>query len=250
LAIIDASKLEPRTRQKVRPFNSATGRRMRIIPGALALVALLAGHAAVAQTIPATPPPVIGGDANGPPWLNHLLNALKPSVDTSLPEGVRTAENRLSTQIDSGKAAQALTEIDQRLEANKQKNTSGVDVQLLFLKARALNALDRRPEAKDLYRQMTERFPELPEPWNNLAALQVADGQLDQAKLSLDMAVRTSPNYVVARENLGDLYMMLAARSYGAADKLAPTPTARSKRDGIKTLLEAPPPQPANRTSP
>jgi Tfp pilus assembly protein PilF len=88
---------------------------------------------------------------------------------------------------------------------------------------------------------MTERFPELPEPWNNLAALEVADGRLDQAKVALEMAIRTDPNYAVARENLGDLYIMLAARSYGTATKLNPRDAGASQKETeTRKLLEPP----------
>ena len=91
---------------------------------------------------------------------------------------------------------------------------------------------------------MTERFPELPEPWNNLAALEVADGRLDQAKAALDMAVRTDPGYAVAHENLGDLYMMLAARSYGArrASSLPETAGAATSAQRHRDPLHRRPP--------
>ncbi|GAA4334803.1 hypothetical protein GCM10023144_27420 [Pigmentiphaga soli] len=203
-----------------------------------------AAGGAQAQTQTATPPPLLGPDVSGdtgPPWLNHLLDALKPSIDTRLPESIRATYARLEGQIADGHAADALAEIDRRLDDDKRRSPETTDVQLLFLKAYALDRLGRREEAKALYRQMTERFPELPEPWNNLAALEAADGRLDEAKTALDMAVRTDPGYTAARENLGDLYMMLAARSYGEAGKLDPNAAgAREKREGIKSLLEAP----------
>ena len=217
---------------------------------AAALAALLALGAALApaplpaQTTTATPP-VLAPSSDGDqaiPWLSNLLEALKPGVDTSLPESTRALAQRLERQLDEGKAAGTLAEIDDRLAADKQKSPDTTNAQLLFLKARALSQLGRRDESKAVYRDMTERFPELPEPWNNLAALEVADGWLDQAKVALEMAIRTAPDYAVARENLGDLYIMLAARSYGAATKLNPHEAGASQKETeTRKLLDAPP---------
>ncbi|WP_152800288.1 tetratricopeptide repeat protein [Pigmentiphaga sp.] len=217
--------------------------RAAVLAGVLALGAALAPAPLPAQTTTATPP-VLAPSADGDkaiPWLSNLLEALKPGVDTSLPESTRALAQRLEHQLDAGKAGQTLAEIDERLAADKQKSPDATNAQLLFLKGRALSQLGRRDEAKAVYRDMTERFPELPEPWNNLAALEAADGQLDQAKVALDMAIRTAPDYAVARENLGDLYIMLAARSYGTATKLNPRDASASQKETeTRKLLGAP----------
>ena len=39
------------------------------------------------------------------------------------------------------------------------------------------------------FEQLTEDFPELPEPYNNLAVLYAADGQLDRARAALELAL-------------------------------------------------------------
>jgi Flp pilus assembly protein TadD len=64
---------------------------------------------------------------------------------------------------------------------------------------------------------MTEEFPDLPEPYNNLAVLHAADGQLDRARTLLESALRLDPGYRVAHENLGDVFVRLALRAYEAA---------------------------------
>lgn len=227
-----------------RPAYGTTGAITRRVARSLALATLvMVAPATLAQTTPPTPPASAGpADADVTlPWLSRLLESMKPSVDTSLPESSRAATARLEKALDDGKAEQSLPEIEQRLAASSEQNRGGgEDVQMLFLKARALNQLGKRQQAKDVYRDMTQRFPELPEPWNNLAALEVADGRLEQAKMALDMAIRNDPSYAVAHENQGDLFMMLAARSYNDALKLAPQNTAaRNKENGIKSLLEA-----------
>ncbi|MDX3907719.1 MAG: tetratricopeptide repeat protein [Pigmentiphaga sp.] len=209
---------------------------------AAAALCALAPSSLPAQTTTPTPPVLAPSSSGDIPWLSNLLEALKPGVDTSLPESSRAMTERLERQLNEGRAAETLAEIDERLAADKQKSPDTTNAQLLFLKARALNQLDRREEAKAIYRDMTQRFPELPEPWNNLAALEVADGRLDEAKTALEMAIRTAPDYAVARENLGDLYIMLAARSYEAAGKLNPTDDgARQKQTETRKLLDGAP---------
>jgi tetratricopeptide (TPR) repeat protein len=50
------------------------------------------------------------------------------------------------------------------------------------------------------------------EPYNNLAVLRAAQGQLDEARVALEAALRADPAHREARENLGDLYVRLAVR--------------------------------------
>lgn len=230
------------TKALLSALRGARRARPAALAAALAVFAALAPAPLPAQTTTATPPVLAPSSAGDIPWLSNLLEALKPGVDTSLPESTRAMTERLERQLNEGKAAETLAEIDERLAADTQKSPDTTNAQLLFLKARALNQLDRREEAKAIYRDMTQRFPELPEPWNNLAALEVADGRLDQAKVALEMAIRTAPDYAVARENLGDLYIMLAARSYDAAGKLNPgEDAARQKGTETRKLLEPSP---------
>ena len=75
----------------------------------------------------------------------------------------------------------------------------------------------RADEAATWYERMTQDFPELPEPHNNLAVLRAGAGQLDAARALLETALRLAPDYRTARENLGDVYVRLAARAYAAA---------------------------------
>jgi tetratricopeptide (TPR) repeat protein len=67
---------------------------------------------------------------------------------------------------------------------------------------------------------LTEDYPELPEPYNNLAVLYASQGQYDKAKQSLEMAIRTHPSYATAHENLGDIYAKMASQAYDRALQL------------------------------
>ncbi|HVL58716.1 MAG TPA: tetratricopeptide repeat protein, partial [Burkholderiaceae bacterium] len=97
------------------------------------------------------------------------------------------------------------------------------DVELRFLRGVLLSELQRRDEAADVFTALTQEFPELPEPHNNLAVIQAARGELHQARESLQNALRAVPDYAVAHENLGDVYLQFAAQSYQQAAKLEPS---------------------------
>jgi ketosteroid isomerase-like protein len=73
---------------------------------------------------------------------------------------------------------------------------------------------------------LTEDYPELPEPYNNLAVLYAGQGQYDKAKQSLEMAIRTHPSYATAHENLGDIYAKMASQAYDRALQLDRSNTA------------------------
>ncbi|MCK9512914.1 MAG: tetratricopeptide repeat protein [Pigmentiphaga sp.] len=166
----------------------------------------------------------------GWPWLRNALDALRPSVDTRLPESSTQAAERLERQIDQGDAAGALAEIDRRLAERKASTISGTDVRLVFLRARALAALGRIDDAAGVYRQMTIDFPELPEPWNNLAVLLVSQNRLEPAADALHMALRTWPDYPAAQANLGDVLLLQARAAYQRAAELGMSGAATQVR--------------------
>ena len=167
------------------------------------------------------------------PGLARALDHLKPSVDTSLPESPGQTATRIQGMLDRGQNAEALADIDKFTQQDEAKRgRPGTNVQMLFLRGRALAQLGRRAEATAVYLDITERFPELPESWNNLATLQVADKQLELARDSLLQAVRNSPNYALARENLGLVYLALASRELGVAG-----PSAAPLKLQVDTLL-------------
>ncbi|MEP7181519.1 MAG: tetratricopeptide repeat protein [Betaproteobacteria bacterium] len=70
------------------------------------------------------------------------------------------------------------------------------------------------------FRSLTEDFPELPEPYNNLAVLYAQKGNWDGARIALQTALTTAPDWAVAHENLGDVFVRLAAIHYDRAATL------------------------------
>jgi Flp pilus assembly protein TadD/ketosteroid isomerase-like protein len=133
-----------------------------------------------------------------------------------------------------GKVQPALDKVDGFLRVQPK------DPQGRFLKGLLLTELKRTPEAIQVFTSLTEDFPELPEPYNNLAVLYASQGNYDKAKSSLELAIHTHPSYATAHENLGDIYAQLASRAYDRALQLDKNnPTAQSKLAMIKELFSS-----------
>src|SRR3989338_1694423 len=119
-----------------------------------------------------------------------------------------------------GQHNQALVKVNGFL-AEKPK-----DAQARFLKGLILTEQGKTTDAVKMFSALTEDYPELPEPYNNLAVLYASQGQYDKAKLALEMAIRTHPNYAPAHENLGDIYAKMASQAYDRALQLDRSNTA------------------------
>lgn len=119
-----------------------------------------------------------------------------------------------------GHHSQALDKVNGYL-VNKPK-----DAQARFLKGLILTEQVKTAEAITIFTALTEDYPELPEPYNNLAVLYAGQGQYDKAKQALEMAIRTHPSYATAHENLGDIYAKLASQAYDRALQLDRSNTA------------------------
>ena len=89
--------------------------------------------------------------------------------------------------------------------------------ELLFYKGIIETNMSKHNQAIDTFRDLTERFPELPEPFNNLAVLYAEKGQYDLAKEILEQAIKTNPSYLTAHINLGDIFTKMASEAYNNA---------------------------------
>ena len=133
-----------------------------------------------------------------------------------------------------GKLQPALDKVEGYLKAQPK------DPQGRFLKGLLLTEQKRIPEAIQVFTGLTEDFPELPEPYNNLAVLYASQGNYDKAKAALELAIHTHPSYATAHENLGDIYAQLASRAYDRALQLDKTnTTAQVKLAMIKDLFSS-----------
>ena len=119
--------------------------------------------------------------------------------------------------VRAGQTAEALNKADMYL-ASKPR-----DPQMRFLKGVILAEAGKSADAIATFVKLTEEFPELPEPYNNLAVLYASQSQFDKARVALEMAIRTNPSYATAHENLGDVYAKLASQAYSKALQLDST---------------------------
>ena len=112
--------------------------------------------------------------------------------------------------------------------------------QARFLKGVVETELGHTDAAIEIFRGLIADYPELPEPYNNLAVIHAQKGEYDSARIALETAVRTAPNWAVARENLGDIYARLAAAEYDRAAKLdRDNKTAPAKLTAVRSLFAA-----------
>ena len=116
------------------------------------------------------------------------------------------------------------------------------DAQMRFLKGVILADSKRRSEAIQIFQKLVDDYPDLAEPYNNLAALYAAEGDYTRARNTLEQAVRANPSYATAHENLGDVYAALASQSYARAQKLEPANGAlESKLTLVRELFKRTP---------
>ncbi len=120
----------------------------------------------------------------------------------------------------TGQTAAALAKADAYLA------TKPNDAQMRFLKGVILAESQRSSEAVTIFQKLVDDYPDLAEPYNNLAALYAAEGDYARARITLEQAVRANPSYATAHENLGDVYAALASQSYARSQKLEPANTA------------------------
>lgn len=159
-----------------------------------------------------------------------LIPALLAMASVSFAAGDDLKEaTRLYQQ---GQATQALGQVNAYLTSKPR------DAQARFLKGVILTNQKKTEEAIKIFTGLTEDYPELPEPYNNLAVLYASLGQYDRAKTALELAIRTHPSYATAHENLGDIYAQLASRAYDKALQLDKTnTTAQTKLSMIKEIF-------------
>ena len=116
------------------------------------------------------------------------------------------------------------------------------DPQMRFLKGVIQTETGKAGDAITTFSKITEDYPELPEPYNNLAVLYAGQSQFDKARAALEMAIRTNPSYATAHENLGDVYARLASQAYSKALQLdGANAGVQPKLALIRTLFNADP---------
>jgi tetratricopeptide (TPR) repeat protein len=131
-----------------------------------------------------------------------------------------------------GEHAQALEQVNQYLARNPG------DAQGRFKKGLILVEQNKATEAIEVFTKLSQDYPKLPEPRNNLAVLYASQGQYEKARQQLELSIRTDPRFATAYENLGDVYTKLASQAYDKALQLdSSNSAAKNKLSLIRDLL-------------
>jgi len=148
--------------------------------------------------------PAIAQQAPPPPPTSATLQPQRtPGLSPELAEA--------SGMIRDGQYVTALAKIDDVL-ATDPKNP-----QARFLKGVVQSDQHQTDAAIATFQGLTEDYPELPEPYNNLAVIWAQQGEYEKARKALETALVARPDYAIAHENLGDVYARLAGLEYDRA---------------------------------
>ncbi len=155
------------------------------------------------------------------------LSALCLVVSSAVANDIQDANRLLKT----GQHAQALARVNKILAADPK------DPEARFLKGVILTEQGNAEAATGVFQRLTQDYPALPEPYNNLAVIYATQGQYDDARRALEKSIRTHPSYATAYENLGDVYSKLASDAYDRALRLDSTNTGASKKLALVRVL-------------
>lgn len=163
------------------------------------------------------------GSAQAATQMEELARTLHP---TDFPAQVEKL-------LQGGHAAQALELADLGLKKSEQS------AQLRFMRAVSLESLGRVNEAVTELKSLIAAFPEIPEPYNNLAVIEAQMANLEEAQKLLEQALVINPEFALARKNLGDVYLALALEAYEkAAPKLPRNETLQHRLLTLKRITD------------
>ena len=162
------------------------------------------------------------------PVLALLLAVLLTAASPVFADDVEDAAKLLK----SGQHQQALDRVNKVLAAKPR------DARARFLKGLIFAEQGNAKDATEVFIALTKEFPNLPEPYNNLAVIYASQGQYDKARGALEQSIRTHPSYATAYENLGDVYAKLASQAYDKALQFdSANPAAKNKLALVRELV-------------
>ncbi|HUJ85517.1 MAG TPA: tetratricopeptide repeat protein [Burkholderiales bacterium] len=134
--------------------------------------------------------------------------------------------------LKAGHYGQALEHVNKVIAAKPQ------DPQARFLKGLIFTEQGDTKDAIEVFQKLTQDYPGLPEPYNNLAVIYASQGHYEKARAALEKSIRTHSSYATAYENLGDVYARLASQAYDKALQLdSSNSTAQSKLMLVRSLV-------------
>src|SRR6185369_3962753 len=86
----------------------------------------------------------------------------------------------INKMLRAGQLPAALAKVDVALSQHPK------DAQLRFIKGMILSEQGKSADAINIFQKLTEDYPELPEPYNNLAVLHASAGNYDKARVALE----------------------------------------------------------------
>jgi Flp pilus assembly protein TadD len=143
--------------------------------------------------------------------LRHLLTLLICALFTSLVYA--DDYDDVATLMRNGQNQEALPRIEKFLQTRPR------DAQMRFFKGLVQRDTGKASDALATFTELVQDYPELPEPYNNLAVIYASQNDLEKARAALEMALRNKPTYTIAHENLGDVLTRLALQSYQRAQQ-------------------------------
>ena len=148
-----------------------------------------------------------------------VLHKIAPRLAFAL--GVGLAATTFAAPADDFSEASKLFKAGQYEPAlarvNKAIAAKPKDPEARFLKGLILTEQGNSKEAVDVFLKLTQDYPALPEPYNNLAVIYASQGEYEKARIALERSIHTHPSYATAYENLGDVYARLASQAYDKA---------------------------------
>jgi colicin import membrane protein len=140
-----------------------------------------------------------------------------PSVPAPAIDRVELSElQQVQKLMAAGQWKPALARADAHLAKNPR------DAQMRFVRGVILSELNDTAGAREVFERLTQEYPELPEPYNNLAVIDASQGQLQRARTLVEAALAIRPDYATALENLGDIYLQMSVDAYQRAARLQP----------------------------
>ncbi|HEC15923.1 MAG TPA: tetratricopeptide repeat protein [Sedimenticola sp.] len=141
-----------------------------------------------------------------------LFSAMPALGDASLSVGAEDASlEGIKAILEDGRPDDAMKQLDSLLKKDPD------NPEARFLKGLILVNQNKLEESIEVFEALTKDYPDLPEPYNNLAVSYSALGRFDEARKALQAAITTHPSYATAHENLGNIYAMMAAEAYDQA---------------------------------
>ncbi|MGB0723006.1 MAG: tetratricopeptide repeat protein [Gammaproteobacteria bacterium] len=173
---------------------------------------------------------------------SRLFRTLLVVASMALPVWAATPVQELDkarTLLEGGDLKPALEIVESVLKGQPD------DIGARLLKGVILAQMGQLGDATRIFQSITDDRPDLPQPFNNLAAIQASQGRYDQALATLHKVLTLHPGYAIGHENLGDLHSSLAQRSYqNAANITGLSPRLRAKMDALAGFVAQPPEPP------